>query len=170
MKKIYQLKTLLDFVLWLSIVVLAVSITAVVVALTGNPTGLNLKVNGQSLEQIDNANVPVIASLMIGYLFFILALFQLKKLLSLFVEKHFFTSESVRSLRKIGLFLFAACLLLYIPSYLYDIFASNTLDISFSSVNPESFFFLLIIALFFFTLSHIFNEAKALREEHELTV
>jgi membrane protease YdiL (CAAX protease family) len=168
MKIIYQLKNLLDVVLWLSMTVLAVSITAGIVGLTGNAENLDLKINGQSLENITESMIPILVLGMLGYFIFILALFELKKLISLFVEKRFFTLESVKSLRKIGVLLFVACILIYIPAYFYDLFANNKINIG--SVTPESFFFLLIIALFFFILSHIFEEAKALSEENELTV
>jgi len=171
MKKIYQLKTLLDVVLWITIIILILSIfMAVFAIISGNPDEMNFKMNGEIVTTVTQQMIPLMVLTLLGYASFVGALYQLKQLVSLFVKRRFFTDKSILILKQIGSLLFCSCILIYVPGYLFDVFFNESVKISFGTVSPESFFFLLIIALFFFTLSHIFDEARKLQEETELTV
>jgi hypothetical protein len=169
MKKIYQLKALMYFILWISMAVLAFTIVAVVIG-AFFPSQINFGIRGQNVEEIDLALGILIGLVAIGYGFFIYALFQLKKLVDKFVIREFFTADTVRLCKSTGVNLLYSAALIHIPSFFYDMIAENNLSIKFGSINPESIFFLIIIGLFFVTLSHIFNEAKVIKDENEYTV
>ena len=169
MKKIYQLKSVLDITLWLSIAVLGLSVAAIIAG-AFMPLDLNFTIRGTRVDRIDLPLGIVIAFSVTGYIFFMAALLKLQKLVTRFVNREFFSSVVVALLHKIGVNLMISAFLLHIPPYVYEIVGKNTLNIQFASVNPESFFFLIIMALFFITLSYIFDEAKNLREDNELTV
>ncbi|HEX9981395.1 MAG TPA: DUF2975 domain-containing protein [Flavobacterium sp.] len=171
MKKIYQLQSLLNIILWFSMLIISLAVlSAIVAVMMQDSTSLNLSLRGHNLEKVDAALGILLALMLFGYVLFIWALYQLKQLLGLFVERKFFTPEVVATLKKTGWLLLYAAALLYIPPYIYDTVVEANLNISLSSVNPESFFFLIIISLFFVTLSYIFEEAIKLKEENELTV
>lgn len=171
MKKIQQLQTLLNLVLWFSMAIIGIVITAVVYGVaTQSASKLNFTMHGLKIDTFDPSTILLIFFTLIGYSFFIAALYQLKVLVSLFVDRHFFTAATVKALRRIGAFLMVAALLMIIPVFLYESFRSGNADIRISSVGPESFFFLIIISLFFTTLSYIFKEAMRLQEENELTI
>lgn len=171
MKKILQLQNLLNLVLWFSIAIIGLIIAAMIYAIAAHDLSkLNFNIHGVKIQTLDLPMAVFIGLVMIGYGFFMAALFQLKTLVSLFVGRHFFTDETVRALKKIGSFLMLAALLMMIPAFLLENYLNAAADVRIGSVSPESFFFLVIISLFFTTLSYIFKEAKRLQEESELTI
>ena len=171
MKKIYQLHSTLNLVLWFSMTIIAFTVIGVVYAVaTNNVSKLKFKVSGQEITAFDTSIILVLLITMVGYVFFLLSLYQLKRLVKLFVNKHFFTLESVRTIKKVGSFLMAATFLIYVPAGFYALFFAGDVNIKLGSISPESFFFLLIIALFFITLSSIFEQAKQIQDENEFTI
>lgn len=171
MKKIYQLQSLLNFILWFSMTIIAFSVLGIVFAVATNKLSkLKFLMDGEEIKTFDTPTLLMLGIVMIGCVFFMLALYQLKCLTQLFVDKHFFTFESVRTIKKIGSFLMVATFLMYLPVGFYALFLKHNVTIKLGTISPESFFFLLIISLFFIILSSIFEQAKQIQDENELTV
>jgi uncharacterized membrane protein len=169
MKRIYQLKTLLDLTLGLSIAVLSLAIFGLVLG-AFYPTDLNFSIQGNKVEHVDLSMGILLALSAIGYVIFIYGLLQLKRLTANFVAREFFTTSTVQLAKSTGASLLYSAALLYIPPYFIDMISESKISIKFSSVHPESFLFLIIIGLFFITLSYVFEQAKILKDENEYTV
>ena len=171
MKKISQLKTILDVVITFSIVVMCISLLGLLYGLiTGNLTKMNVTIQGQPIKEVDAFLAIVTVFMAIGYGFFIYAIYQLKKLVNVFIRKEFFTDLSVRTLKVIGVSMLISSVLTVLPAYIYSAMNDAKIHISMSTIRPESMIFSFIISLFFIILSYIFNEAKIMKEENELVI
>lgn len=172
MKRIYQLQKLLEFAIWGSAILVGVMLLVLLYGMiSGDFSSIHFR--GPSGEELGPLHLPeilLIVVISIGYVLFITALFQLKQLVSNFVRRLFFTDKTVRLTKQIGKLILVSSLLIYAPAYLYSLLVDTKIAIRFEAINPESFFFLLIMGLFFLTLGHIFREAKNLKDENELTV
>lgn len=171
MKKIIQLKKLLDFVIVFSAIIIGVLIIAVLFGLvTNNLSSLKFTIQGNKIEHIDTNISILIIACAIGYSFFIGAILKLKKLVNLFVEKHYFSNDSVQTLKIIGMYFLASTLLINLSVFIYNVFSQSSFEFKISTLSPDSMLFSIIISLFFIILSYIFNEAKKIKEENELTI
>ncbi len=171
MKKIYQLKTILDIVIVFSMIIMFVSLLGLLYYLvTGNMNKINVTIIDQKIDHIDSILAVVIVLISIGYGLFIYSLYQLKKLVDLFVRKEFFTDLSVKTLRVIGVSMLASSFFMVLPAYIYGVLNSATIHLTMKMISPESMVFSIIISLFFIILSSIFKEAKMLKEENELVI
>jgi len=171
MKKIYQLKSILDVVIVFSMVVMIVGLLGLLYGLvTGNMTKMNVTIGGHPIEDF-NATLAIVTILMaIGYGLFIYSIYELKKLIAMFVRKEFFTDLSVKSLRAVGVSMLVSSVFIMVPTYIYSFLNDATIHLSMSSIRPDSMAFSIIISLFFIILSYIFNEAKIIKDENELVI
>ena len=171
MKRIYQLKTILDIVIVFSMIIMFVSLLGLLYYLvTGNMNKINVTIIDQKIDHIDTLLAVVIVLISIGYGLFIYSLYQLKKLVELFVRKEFFTDLSVKTLRFIGVSMLVSSFFMVFPAYIYGVLNSATIHLTMKMISPESMVFSFIISLFFIILSSIFKEAKMLKEENELVI
>jgi|GEM_PF-1758803 len=171
MNRTHQLKNLLSVVIVFSLVIIGITILSLIYGLaTGNLSRMNIKIGEMKMEHLNLTLLLAIAFVVIGYAFFMYAIYQLKHLVSLFVAKDFFSDRSVKTLRTIGSSLLISSFLIPIPLYLYSALSTNNLPIQLGTISPESVVFSFIIALFFLILSAVFNEAKTIKEENELTI
>lgn len=171
MKKIYQLKTILDIVIVFSMVVMIVGLLGLLYGLiTGNMSKMNVTIGGERINHFDATFIFIALLMASGYGLFIYSIYELKKLIAMFVRKEFFTDSSVKSLKTIGVSMLGSSLLIMVPAYIYGILNDATIHLTMSSIRPESMAFSIIISLFFIILSSIFKEAKMLKEENELVI
>ncbi len=171
MKKIHQLKSILDIVIVFSMIVMAVGLLGLLYGLvTGNMSKMNVEIAGQKIDHFEADFIVVALMMAIGYALFIYAIYELKKLTAMFVRKEFFTDSSVKSLKLIGVSMLASSVLVMIPAYIYGVLNDATTHIMMSPIKPESMAFSIIISLFFIILSYIFNEAKIIKDENELVI
>lgn len=171
MKRIYQLQNLLNIVIWGSFIVMGIAVLFLLFAfISGDYSNIGFIFNGEKTNHLDMFQVIVTLFYSIGYLFFFMAIFKLKSLVTFFAKKSFFTESTINLSKKTGWFLLLSTAFLYLPPFIYESFTAETTKISLKAVSPESFLFLIVIGLFFLTLSAIFQEAKHAKEENELTV
>lgn len=171
MKKIYQLKTILDIVIGVSIVMMAASLFGLMISLIiGNTSKMNVTIGGEKIDHFTTGLAVVAVLMAIGYSLFIYAIFKLKRLVTMFMRKEFFTDLSVETLRIIGISMLASSVLTLLPGYIYGLVNQATIHVKMNSISPESMAFSIIISLFFIILSYIFNEAKVIKEENELVI
>ena len=171
MKRIYQLKSILDVVIVFSMIIMVVSLLGLLYYLvTGNMNKINVTISDQKIDHIDSVLAVVIVLISVGYGLFIYSLYQLKKLVELFVRKEFFTDLSVKTLRVIGVSMLISSVFMVFPAYVYGVLNSATIHLTMKMISPESIVFSIIISLFFIILSYIFNEAKMIKEDNELTI
>ena len=171
MKKIQQFQIILNIVIVFSMIVMVISVFGLLMGLmNGNMSKMKVTIQGEEISHVDAALAIVTVLMAIGYGFFIYSIYQLKKLIDMFIRKEFFTNLSVRTLRIIGISMLASPFLIRVPAYAYGILNSATIHLKMNSISPESVSFSIIISLFFIILSYIFNEAKIINDENELTI
>lgn len=171
MKKIYQLKTILNIVIVFSMVGMTVTLLGFLYGIaTGNLTKMNVTVLGAKVDHFSVALTIVATLIAIGYGVFIYSIYQLKKLVDFFIRREFFTDSSVKTLKYIGVSMLVSSLLIRVPAYMYDVLNDANIKLTIGTIQPESMIFSVIISLFFIILSYIFNEAKQIKEDNELTI
>lgn len=171
MKRIHQLSDLLSFMIWSTLVIMGIAVFALLIALaTGNFSNLNINIKGIGPGGMNAFQIIVSVLVTVGYVFFFIALFKMKHLVSCFVKRGFFTEKAIQLSKQIGSYFIITPIFLYVPPFVYESIAKGEMHISLNTVSPESFFFLIVIGLFFLTLGYIFQEAKNLKDENELTV
>lgn len=157
--------------IWGSVILMGIGLLALLWALaTGDFSYIHFNIKGIEPKQVGFVEIIATIFIVAGYVLFFMALFKLKQLVSHFIKKELFTEKTVHLSKKIGSFFVLTPIFLYAPSYIYEIITATSVDISLSIVSPESFFFLIVMGLFFLTLGYIFQEAKNVKEENELTV
>ncbi len=171
MKKIIQLKQLLDFFIIFSAVIIGFLIAISLFGLaTNNLSNFKFSIQGIKIETVTTSIALLIIVISIGYLLFILAILKLKKLISLFVYKQYFTEQSVILLKSVGKYFLFSIIIINAALFCYNTFENSNLILNLSTLSPDSMVFSIIISLFFIILSYIFNEAKNLKDENELTI
>ena len=132
-----------------------------------SPHTIPFKVNGEMM-----AATPVIAKafaglVIAGIAFFIYALYIFKQTLNLFLKKRIFNPDVIKNFRLIGRSVLLGYILSGGGSILYNL-SRNEGSIDFNFI-AESIF-TICLGLFFFVLSEVFQTAKNIKEENELTV
>ncbi len=173
MKKIKQLKISWEILLSIYATFTIISTALLLVALFFNDLpNINSLISENQIEAIDNYIRIIVFLMAIGNVIYIVVLFKLKKLISLFMNQDFFTNDSIRLLQEIGNYLSYSTLLIYMPSFFYNAFFNfkNANGVFAESVGKTAFLFFILLGIFFQILSSIFEEAKTMKEENDLTV
>jgi hypothetical protein len=138
--------------------------------ITGNMSKMNVTMLDQEIKEFSATLYVVFGFIIAGYGLFIYAIYQLRKLVNMFMRNEFFTDLSVKTLRVIGVSMLASSVMVMLPAYIYGAMNDATIHLKMSSIRPESVVFSIIISLFFIILSYIFNEAKIIKDENELVI
>lgn len=173
MKKIQQLKISWDVLLSIYTTFTVISTLLLLVALFFNDLpNINSLISENKINEIDNYIRTIVFLMAIGNVIYIIILFKLKRLISFFMKNQFFTNESVKLLKEIGTLLSYSTLLIYIPSFFYNVFNNfaSTNGVFAESVGKTAFLFFILLGVFFLILSSIFEEAKKLKEENDLMI
>ncbi len=173
MKKIQKLKISWDVLLSIYTMYAIISTALLLVALVFNDLpNINALFGTNQLPGIDNFTRVIVILMAIGNIMYIMGLFKLKKLIDLFMKNDFFSSDSILLLQQIGTYLSYSTLLIYIPSFVYNSFiqVGKTSGVFTESLGKTAFLFFLLLGVFFLILSAVFEEAKRLKEDSELTI
>lgn len=171
MKQPLLLKSILDicFILLVLAFFSAVGIFILTLAFGENFTLIEL--NGQALSEFTPVNIGLFtAELLIGGLI-LYTVYILRKLVRDFLKGKFFTTFQIATLNLVGQLIVVITLTSGLTDFLGKILIESKatlrvgMDFSFGS-----FWFILALGLFFIYLSKIFENAKNLKEENELTV
>jgi hypothetical protein len=173
MKKLQKLKMSWDILLSVYTMLTIISTALLLVALLFNDLpNINSLIGENKISAIDNYIRILVVLMAVGNVMYIIVLFKLKKLIDLFMNNHFFTNDSINLLKQIGNYLSYSTLLIYLPSYFYNNFINfaNTNGVFAQSLSKTAFLFFILLGMFFLILSYIFEEAKTIKEENDLTV
>ena len=166
MKRLIILHALVQILFSLSLLLMFFLVPFWVLSFT-YPHTIPFKVNGEMV-----AATPIIAKafaglMIVGIAFFIYALYIFKQILDLFLKKRIFNPDVIKNFRLIG----RSILLGYIfsggGSILYNL-SRNESSIDFNFIAGS--IFIICLGLFFFVLSEVFQTAKNIKEENELTI
>ncbi len=171
MKPPILLKTILDvcfFLLLLSFIG-AVFLTAMTTIFGSDFIPIELK--GQTISELTpTAFVVILAELFIGGLL-VYTIYILRKLIRNFFKGKLFTRYQIASLNLIGQLIIIITLGQGLIDFIATIFLEAKLRLGLEiDLSFTSFWFILAIGLFFIYLSKIFDNARIMKEENELTV
>ncbi len=171
MKQPILLKTILD----ICFILLAFSFLGAVIfftlTLTQGESFYPITVNGNVLTEFTPLTIILVsAELIIGGLI-LYTVFILRKLVRNFLKGKLFTRFQIATLNMVGQLIILITIAQGIIDFLGKILIDSTVGINLGvEFSFGSFWFILAIGLFFIYLSKIFQNAKDLKEENELTV
>lgn len=169
MRKLFFLKTCIDFAFYISCLTLLAFVIFIPFALLGDWADVPIKMNGRELI-LDNWQAKVVLTcVFISTFFFVYSLFLLRKTIAFFVRKDLFNSIVIRNFNVIGSCIITSTLLVFIPSFLYNAFNRSKIGLTFEA-SFDSPLLVISLGLFFMVLSEVFKIAKKLKEENDLTL
>ena len=114
-----------------------------------------------------------IAALILVFALQVVSIFYLRKFIKDVSPQNLFSKKQIQSLSKTGKLMIYAVIIYTALNFLMKVIFENRIEISVLGNSENLFYneiFLLIIGLFFLFLSHVFNSARKLKEENELTI
>lgn len=171
MKPPILLKTILDISFFLLLLTFcsALGVTAMTAAF--GQGFIPIEIDGQVISELSPvALVVIFAELVIGGLS-VYTIYVLRKLVRSFFKGKFFTRYQIASLNLIGQLIIVVTLGQAVIGVFARIYFESRVQVGVQAdLSFTSFWFILAIGLFFMYLSKIFENARLLKEENELTV
>jgi hypothetical protein len=125
-------------------------------------------INGKKELTMGTAIVTLI--IVLGFASYLYSLYLFRKILTLFSKRKVFDAEVITNFRKMGLFTWYGVFITAVPGPLYRLFTTDGIKISFDAEWISYVLFTGSLALFFTVLSEVFQMAKNIKEENDLTV
>lgn len=166
MIQLRSLKQLVQILFALSLLLLFFFVPFMLISIV-MPESIPFKIDGEMAKDISLISKLVVFVTIGGISCFIYALYVFKQNLILFEKKRVFDAAVITNFRKMGRFIYIGGLL-YITGAIVFRLTRGTLSIELGFVAQMIFIFAL--GLFFEVLSGVFQWAKSLKEENDLTV
>lgn len=170
MKNLNLLKTLVDVFFFIGVLTVVTMLIITPIYLINPENSIPIMVSGQELSGTDVATKVVVVFTGVSSLFFLYAIYRLKQVLGLFMKREIFTEKVVTHFKSIGKCIVASTLLTTIPLFLYNISIQQNIKYEFNFGGFDSFLMSISLGLLFIVIGEIFNIAKNIKEENELTV
>jgi len=170
MKSLNLLKTLIELFLFFSVLGGLAVIVVVPLKLINPELDIPISIKGVEVTGGDWLSLLVIILAAIGAAFFIYAIFMLRKVLQLFLQNEIFTDTVISHFKVIGRCIITSGVLTSVPMFFYNMIQRNNLGIEFTSGGFDSLLLSVSLGLLFIVIGEIFQMAKNLQEENELTV
>ncbi|MGB8704569.1 MAG: DUF2975 domain-containing protein [Gillisia sp.] len=163
------LKTILDILfIFLIVGLIAYLIFTPIILFSGS--NFSIKISDIEIHKLTiTVSILIILNLML-YTGFVYMIYRLRKLLGLFFTKKLFIPRQTGDLNLIGKLIVGLSLGKAILNFLVKFLLENDLDLSLKTGYLDSLWFSLAIGLFFIYLSKIFENARILKEENDLTI
>lgn len=168
MRKIFILRAILQLLLIFSVIAVVGLLIMIPVILFSSDWNTPIRIGGNLLEVNSVGAKVVLVMGSIAYILYVYVIFQLKKMIDLFIKRLLFDDEVIKKLNIIGKIFIIVVLLTNIPTLFYSMYFSENIEININY--SDSILFNVAIGLFFMILSEVFKIAKNLKEENELTV
>ena len=170
MKPPLLLKSVLDFCFICLVFIYSVTLISGILMIFTDPE-IPFEINGRAVEELTPATIVfLIGSLLISGVF-VYVVFLLRKLVRSFFKNEFFTRLQISLFNLIGQLIIISSVAETLLDFLANLILENELKVELNFGNSyDSFFFKLAIGLFFIYLAKLFDNARKLREESELTV
>lgn len=171
MKQPVLLKTILDICFILLALTFFSAVIVFAITLTHGESFFPITVNGAVLKEITPFTIFLIsAEIIIGGLT-LYTIYILRKLIRDFFKGKLYTKFQIATLNLVGQFIIFITLAQGIVDFLGKILFESRVGVELGTeLSFGSFWFILAIGLFFIYLSKIFQNARNLQEENELTV
>lgn len=171
MKPPIILKTILDILFLFVIFGTVIFLILVGIFMWNSEGSLPFRVNDNLISSLNAEAYTVLGFVLVSRLLFIYTVYKFKYLVRLFFKGKFLSVEQVKLIRIIGRLIILVALLNTVPKVIYQTFfepSPRRVDYGLASV--DSFWFIIAIGLFFLFLSKIFENARLMKEENELTI
>ncbi|WP_374957967.1 DUF2975 domain-containing protein [Gilvibacter sp.] len=166
MKRLNLLKTIVDIIWYLSIPSLLLFVGFVLyMSWTGQPFTKTLY--GSMITLSGFQLVIVLCLNLITYGLLVYSLYLFRKVLQEFKKLQLFNQVVIALLLRIGKLVIASGILMFISKFLTNYWSINQITLSLS---PNDLLIYGGIGAFFLVLSEVFDRARILKEENELTV
>jgi len=169
MKSLNVLKSLIDLFLFFSILGGLAILVILPIKLINPSLDVPISIKGGEIAGSDWLSVLVILLLGTGTLLFIYAIVVLRKVIKLFMRNEIFTNGVIVHFRTIGKCIIASALLTSLPMFFYNLITEVSLGIEFTG-GFDSLLLSVSLGLLFIAIGEIFQKAKNIKEENELTV
>jgi len=171
MKPPIFLKKVLDICLFFILFTLIISIIASIINATGQKDFLPVSVNGEKIEVYSASVIIVIFLGVLKSVLYIFIIYVLRKLIKSFFKDNLFTRFQINALNLAGQLIILATVVTPILNTISSFILKREARIKFNiELSMNSFWFTLAIGLFFILLSKVFQQAKNIKQENELTV
>lgn len=171
MNKLPILKALVSFMFYVSMIIMLFSVPFIVI-LSVMPERVPFKFTIKGLKQaatVDAELIIYIIAIVIGYAFFTYALYLFKRILDLFSKKTLFDNRTITYLDQCGKAVLVGYFICIGSEFLYKMVVGQEIEISLN-FGPNGSIAVICLGLFFIVLSEVFQKAKKLKEENDLTV
>jgi len=170
MKPPILLKGVLDFCFVCLIFIYSMTLISGFAMIFTRP-GIPIEINGKTVEDLTPAAIVFLIGSLLTSGIFVYVVFLLRKLVRNFFKNKFFTRLQVSLFNLIGQLIIVNSVAQAILDFLANLFLSEEFRVELEfATTYDSFFFKLAIGLFFMYLARLFDNARKLREESELTV
>lgn len=171
MKQPILLKTILDICFILLVLTFFSAVVIFLITLIQGDDFIPIEMNGNLLEELSPTVILLLSIELVSGALILYTVYILRKLVRDFFKGKLFTTFQIATLNLIGQFIILITLLQGLISFLGNILLESKVRVGINmDLSFGSFWFILAIGLFFIYLSKIFKNAKALKEENELTV
>ncbi|TDN95519.1 hypothetical protein DET49_101117 [Salegentibacter sp. 24] len=171
MKPPLFLKRVLDICLILILFTLLISILVPVFNAVSQEDLIPLSIDGVKIEIY---TVPVVIVIFLSILkscLFIFIIYVLRKLIKSFFKDRVFTPFQIKALNLTGQLIIIVTIVAPILNFISSLILKNKARMSLDmELSVNSFWFTFALGLFFILLSKVFEQAKNIKEENELTV
>ncbi|MEL1244708.1 DUF2975 domain-containing protein [Flavobacterium sp. DGU11] len=165
MKRLPLLKTLTGILLILAIIGVFFCIPFLLIALV-MPDKVPFKINGVAAASMAAEDYLLFAAEITAFGFYTYALYLFKSVLGHFEKKQIFHEKVITLLDQTGKAILIGFFIKIGSEFLYNTIILGRFNINFNSDT----LFVLILGLFFMVLSEVFQMAKDIKEENDLTV
>lgn len=170
MKSLNLLKALIDLFLFFSVLGGLTVLIIVPMKLISPDFEIPITIKGVAVTGSDWFSLAVILLAGIGAFFFIYAIFLIRKILILFLRREIFSDTVVGYFKLGGKCIIVSALLTSVPMFFYNMVQRNHLGIDFMGGGFDSLLLSVSLGLLFIVIGEIFQHAKKMKEENELTV
>lgn len=171
MKPPILLKTILDILLILLILGTMLTIILTGVFLWSSEESIPFRVHEDLIDSLNTQVYTILGLVILSRIIFIYTIIKYKHLVRLFFKGDVFSKKQIKITGIIGKSIIIVAIFDTIPSFIYKtFFEESPRRVNYGLASIDSFWFILAVGLFFIFLSRIFDNARILKEENELTV
>ena len=170
MRKLNILKTVLDIFWVFSAITLIFILIYFPFYLFNSDMNIPIKIKGQEITSKSNLSKIILLVNIISGLFYVYAIYLLRKVVSLFQKREIFIDEVVKSFDLIGKLIIASSIISSLSMFYYKASEKDHFDYTLDLRSNNSILISIVLGLFFMVISEIFKIAKNMKEESELTI
>tara|TARA_R100000935_G_scaffold22829_1_gene41942 strand:+ start:30 stop:563 length:534 start_codon:yes stop_codon:yes gene_type:complete len=166
------LKTILDILLILLILGTIFFIIFISVFIWIPQESIPFRIHEDLIESLNTQAYIILGFVILSRIIFIYTVIKFKHLVRLFFQGNFFSIAQIKIIRVIGKSIIIVAILNTLPSFIHKtFFEESPRTVTYGQVaSIDSFWFIIAVGLFFIFLGRIFDNARILKEENELTV